>query len=301
MGRHTCESPTLIGSLVGLALTAIITERLDELLQQPNVPSLYWSLGDMPGTRETLRKPMQAERLSGYGSFPGIFEAATNLDAGPITAEQVQGCVKTLMQIDMMPVNGPRALLNEVKLGLAINQKHEAAKKALIAEGRPKDKVEAMPHVQVAILHALLDYDRVLDEVIVAEQLPPWEALPKVRQWNRKKMQELDRRPDAPALPLATNFVPAVEKVYRAHLRTDRRFAALRIGEALRLYAASHDGRFPASLKEIKDVPIPIDPGTGKDFQYKLQDNRATLTGPPLGNETNTYPFTFAYELTYQR
>jgi hypothetical protein len=304
MGRHICESPTLIGSLVGLALTNIMTERLDELLQQPGVPALYWSLGEMPGTQETLRRPMQAERLSGYGSFPGIFDAVANLDAGPITADQVQGCVKTLLlinRIEQQPLAGPRALLNEVRLGLAINQKHETAKKALIAQGRPKDKVEAMPHVQVALLHALPDYDRVLDEIIVAVQLPPWEALPQIRQWNKTKMQELDRRPDAPAIPLATNFVPAVEKVYRAHLRTDRRFAAQRCVEALRLYAAAHDGRFPASLKEIKDVHIPIDPGTGKDFQYKLRDDKATLTAPPLGNETNTYPFALAYELTYQR
>jgi hypothetical protein len=301
MGRHTCESPTLIGVLVGLALTNIMTERLDELLQQPNMPNLYWSLAQMPATQETLRRPMQAERLSGYGSFPGIFDAATNLDAGPITAEQVQGCVKTIMQIDMMPVSRPRALLNEVRMGLAINQKHEAAKKALIAAGRPKEKVDAMPHVQVALLHALLDYDRVLDDFLAAEQLPPWEALPKLRQWNRQKLREINRRPDAPAIPLASEFVPSAEKVYRAHLRVDRRFAALRIVEALRLYAAAHDGRFPGSLKEIKDVPVPIDPGTGKDFEYKLHDNTVTLRGSPLGSETNSYPFAFVYELTYQR
>jgi hypothetical protein len=300
LARHAGQSPTLIGSLVAIALAHIMTERLDEILQQPNVPSLYWSLTDVPPWMGGLRRPMQAERLSGYGSFPGILECANDLDAGPITAEEVQGIVKVLAMIENVPP-GVQTLAYELKIGFAINKRHEAAKQALIAAGRPKEKVEAMPPVQVAILHALLEYDRVFDELMAVQDLPPWEANPKLGQYNRKKLEEDANRADGPAIPLVARILPVTQKVYRTHLRIERRFAALRCVEALRLYAAAHDGRFPASLKQIKDVPIPVDPGTGKDFEYQLRDDKATLTGPALGGESNTYPFAFTYELTFKR
>jgi len=301
LARHTGESPTLIGSLVSVALESIMTERLDEVLRQPGVPALYWSLSDMPSSIGTLRKPMQGERLFAYGTFPGMVDAATNPDAGPLSEEQVQGCVQMLLRIQDTPMQMPLALALEVKMGLVIDKKHEAAKRAVIASGRPKEKVDAMPDVQVALLHSFLQSERVLDEILTLQQLPPWEALPKLRMWDRKKLEALDREGDAPAVPLVAKALPVSDKVYRAHLRFDRRLAALRCVEALRLYAAGHDGQFPGSLKEIKDVAIAIDPGTGKDFDYKIKDKKATLYAPPLGAEPSTYPNAFAYELTFKR
>ncbi len=301
IARHTAQSPTLIGSLVGNALTGVMNERLDEVLRQPNVPSLYWSLGDMPTTLSTFQRPMQGDRLSAWATFPGLLESATDLNAGPMTAEQVQQSVKMLGSLQDDPVSQALAVAFQVRMGLAIEQKHEAAKKALIESGRPKDKVEAMPHFQVALLHSFLQYDRILDEMQAAQQLPPWEALPKLGAFNKKKAQDWQKEADAPAIPLMALLLPAMQKVYRAHLRTDRRLAALRVVEALRLYAAAHDGKFPAVLKDIKDVPVPIDPGTGKEFGYRVKDDQATLTGPPLGSETNTNPFAFTYELTFKR
>jgi hypothetical protein len=212
----------------------------------------------------------------------------------------VQEIVKVLANIENEPP-GLQTLAYELNIGFAINKRHEGATQALIAAGRPKGKVEAMPPVQVAILHALLEYDRVFDELLTVQDLPPWEAFPKLGQYGRKKVAEDAGRADAPAIPLVAAFLPATQKVYRAHLRIERRFAALRCVEALRLYPVTHDGRFPASLKQIKDLPIPVDPGTGKDFDYELHGDKATLTGPALGGESNTYPFAFTYELTFKR
>jgi hypothetical protein len=38
-------------------------------------------------------------------------------------------------------------------------RKHEAAKRALMAQGRPRALVEQMPPMQVALLHAFLQYE----------------------------------------------------------------------------------------------------------------------------------------------
>jgi len=75
--------------------------------------------------------------------------------------------------------------------------------------------------------------------------------------------------------------------VRRAQARTDQRLALLRTVEALRLYAADHDGRWPDKLDDLT-VPAPIDPVTGKPFNYKLSEQTATIAGsPPRGQEKN--------------
>ena len=47
--------------------------------------------------------------------------------------------------------------------------------------------------------------------------------------------------------------------------------------EAIRIYAANHNGMLPPSLDAITETPVPIDPATGKSFEYKLDGSTATL------------------------
>jgi hypothetical protein len=46
------------------------------------------------------------------------------------------------------------------------------------------------------------------------------------------------------------------------------------------MHLAAHDGKLPHSLDEVKIVPLPIDPMTGKPFEYLLKDGVATLSSP---------------------
>ena len=74
--------------------------------------------------------------------------------------------------------------------------------------------------------------------------------------------------------------MPAVTDVRRAQGRLEQRIALLRHVEALRLYAAGHEGALPASLSEVP-VPLPDDPFTGKPFRYEVIGNTAHLRGTP--------------------
>ncbi len=62
-----------------------------------------------------------------------------------------------------------------------------------------------------------------------------------------------------------------------AQMKLDRRVAALRVVEAVRLYAASHDGKLPEELSQITEVPVPDDPATGKPFEYRRDGAAAVL------------------------
>jgi hypothetical protein len=296
MARHTGETPTLIGMLVAGALTARTVDRLEEVVQQPSAPSLYWALSDLPRPFLDLRKPLQGERLLAYSIFlPNHPEAIFDLDAGPLPAEEMKELAGRLYNVSGFNLE---AYGNRYTFGFAVLRKHEAAKRALVAAGRPRDKVEAMPHLQVALLHSLDEYDRELDEMLKYYALPYWEAQPRLREAERNlrgiRDKSKDPRSDAPALPVAGYLLPATNKVLGARVRIDRRIALLRCAEALRLYAAGHDGKLPAALADVKNLPLPVDPATGQPFRYEVKGATATLAAEALRDGPNVP----SYELT---
>ena len=74
--------------------------------------------------------------------------------------------------------------------------------------------------------------------------------------------------------------------------------AALRCVEAIRLYAAAHNGRLPTTLDDVKEAPVPNDPHTGKQFLYHVGNGLATLEGPPPAGEEATDRNALRFELT---
>ena len=78
---------------------------------------------------------------------------------------------------------------------------------------------------------------------------------------------------------LFLHFLPALSRAYYMHARLDRRIAALRCVEAIRLYAAEHN-QLPDSLDDITEVVIPLNPVDGQPFDYKRNGHQATLVAP---------------------
>jgi hypothetical protein len=63
------------------------------------------------------------------------------------------------------------------------------------------------------------------------------------------------------------------------------------------MYAASHDGKFPATLDDITEVPVPTDPLTGEPFPYRLEGATARIE-PELPRGLPVQRFGKHYELT---
>ena len=295
MARHVADAPLLICALVGMAISRVMLDGLEEFIQQPGAPNLYWPLTDLPRPLFDMRRPMQGERVGAYGSFDGLAEMAGDLNAGPWTPEQVEKAVRLLRDF-LAEDNQLLEMRDEAELLLRIASRHEASKKALIDEGRPKELVDAMPHIQVAVMASMRQYDAALDELDKYQSLPFWEAQPAMdRVQDRYRQQLYDK--DGPAIPMTRLFLPGVKKVFAARTRMDRRIAALRCVEAVRLYAAAHDGKLPASLDDVKDVPIPDDPVTGKPFGYRLVGDRAFFSSTPFPGQPADNATTPTYEL----
>jgi hypothetical protein len=299
--KHIGETPTLISYLVGVAMATVTARELELLLSQPGAPNLYWALTDLPRPFIDIRKPMEGERIGIYGTFPGLVEVMNNPDAPPLKPEQIKVGVDLLVK----EFNVGKDFPTRAAIAVWVRTKHPAAKEALVAAGWPRDKVEKMSHMQVALLHALQQYDRLLDEMVKWRNFPYVEALKGFdqaeRQLKEAKVKALSPSGDVPGIPLAPLLLPAVQKVFAAHARINRRLAALRCVEAVRLYAAAHGGKLPATLADIKEVPIPTDPYLGKPFVYRRGDGMATLEGPPPPAEKANAGNALVYELTLKK
>ena len=298
--KHVGGSDTLIGSLVGIAMSTVTAKELELLLSQEKAPNLYWALTDLPRPFLDMRRPLEGERIGIYGTFPGLLEAANNPDAPPMKPEQVKASVDLLVN----EFNVGKDYPTRAAASLWVRAKHADAKEALAAAGWPRHRVERMPHMQVALLHAMQQYDRLYDEMLKWQTFPYADALAGMQQAERgvreARAKVLSASSDVPALPLATLFLPAIRRAWAAHVRIDRRLAALRCVEAIRLYAAAHGGKLPATLGDIKEVPVPPDPYTGKPFVYRPGKGTATLEGPPVGEKANPGN-ALRYELTVEK
>ena len=121
----------------GVAISNIMLERLEEVVQQPDAPSFYWPLSDLPRPFIDMRKPLEGERVSIYGTFPGMNEMAADLSCGPWTPEQVEKVVNTFQFINDEPTEVLR-LRDEALMLSRLVERHDSAKKMLIGAGRPK-------------------------------------------------------------------------------------------------------------------------------------------------------------------
>jgi len=70
------------------------------------------------------------------------------------------------------------------------------------------------------------------------------------------------------------------ERVLLLMNRLDRNVVRLQCIEALRLYASSHNGKFPNKLSDITQVSVPDDPVTQKPVIYQRTGSKAFLESP---------------------
>jgi hypothetical protein len=278
LSRHMGEHPTLIGGLVAIAIAMVAINPLEEMLQEPGCPNLYWALTSLPAPFVSLAIGFEGERIF----------IATELrdldDKNPMTTAQLKKLITYVDRLLELGRNEKKTL--DVLREYSEDEKYMAAARARLIElaGIPAERLDTFSPYQVILLNEKLHYEIDRDDAMKFAILPTWEAIPRI---------------DALAVPSRRSvffgFLPAVQKVRRAQGRLEQRIALLRHVEAIRMYAAAHEGKVPAKLADI-DVPLPVDPFTGKPFRYEVIDGVAHVRGsPPKGDEQNV-----AYNLHYE-
>jgi hypothetical protein len=273
LSRTFEEHPTLIGHLVGTALGAVTANTVEEMIQQPGCPNLFWALTDLPSPFLSLRLSIQGERVAIGAEYESLRNAASAIDDSAI--------LKRIERIeDLLKVEAKENKLGSGQAGgwkahLLARAKNtddiDAARKRIVEAGIRPEHVIAWSPLHVAFIDELLVCEKYFDEMAKWFNLPYWLAKPGLDAVDAEIKKAVVQAP-----PL--ELIPASAKVKMAQVRLNQTIAYLQILEALRLHAFNHDGALPPTLADTK-LPLPVDPVTGKPFEYSVTDGVATLHG----------------------
>jgi len=294
MSRHLGEHPTVIAGLVGLAIAQQGCNLLEELIQQQGAPNVYWALTGLPPHLVDVRKAASADRsMWSYGMFDKTrvwtadYMRAMTQQLG--LAEGVFG-IRLLASILELPAEDKEAAEKWMQARTTDAEWLTAARKGLTDAGYPADAVAKYPLQQVIVHHVLRKALLYNDERLKWVTVPYWQA--------EAGLAELQTAPPEIEDKLAWRLGFAVPKVMAAHARLEQRLAMLRIAEAVRLDAVKNGGKLVTSLSDLS-VPVPIDPVSGKAFDYKVDGLTATLAGKPT--PAGKGPLQYKYEIRLRK
>lgn len=276
--KHLGEGPTLIRTLVAHSVVAVFLVKVDELIARPDAPNLYWALSTLPRPFIDPRPALDGEDELIDAFIPGLSE----MRKGPVSAEKAldvaEAAVKVLTEASggsdpFTAFGGRLAISGYAKLY------HDEAKKDLTARGRDKKTVDAMPAVQAVFLNSFEVYREFADDHRKWFLTPLSESFAGLEKATAKlKKAQKDRKSDT-LLQSFLLLLPAVEKVHQTGARTERKIALLRAVEAVRIHTEAA-AELPKALTDVKKVPVPADPLTGKPFVFTATADGFALSSP---------------------
>ena len=281
--RHLGECPTTEATRLGLAVAVMALDTLEEFVQQPGCPNLYWALTDLPAPLVELRKGLQGERtmlateLQAYRDDAVLSEQELDELIGRLSGRAGFARLESGL--------APRNLRASIVALSKDTARVEAARKQLVESGVKPELVKEFAAIQVILLDQKRDFEMVRDEEMKLLGLAPWQ----IDALGRP------RRPPTSSptcSPVSGNFAsnrPASSAASRS-CGTWRRCGST---------PRSMPSELPASLEAVK-LPLPRDPISGKPFDYKLDGKTARLRTP--SRREGTVPaFVAALEITIRK
>lgn len=268
MARHVGGGPLLIQSLVGLAVSDVMSRRVEEWIARPGSPNLYWALTALPRPLIDMRLAMDFEMHWPHWSYSG----PGRLEEDPAAAKHW-----ARLLVDMGGTWPGEDEAVQRSYTAWVMRLYPTAKRMLVQRGRSREKVEAMPVEQAVGLWMMEPYLQERDRLCKWAYLPYWQA----REGLKQAVADFERqreKVDAHTAPLLSTL-GALQAPMFARDRNERTIAALRTLEAIRMYGANHDGRLPERLSDC-DVPIPINALTGRALDYHKRGDTAVLEAP---------------------
>jgi len=264
--RHQADGDLLICGLVGGAMTDTMLRQAQALSQAPDAPNLYWALATLRRPAVDISKGLWNEAEGLYLWFPALRDVTRK----PIRLEDYEALFSG--QLFDTRASATERKLAVTALGIKL---YPHARKYLAGKGCSAKQIDAMPVRQVIAIYMVETFERLRDNMFKWFLLPYHEAHASIRR-TELAMNTAVVDPAMPGFPLGM-MLPALGRAYFHQVRLDRRVAALRCIEAVRMYAASHDGKLPQKLSNVRAVPVPVNPVTGRPFIYKVSGRTFTL------------------------
>ena len=280
LGQDYSKQRFLVCSLIGIAEVGVANKTAIDLIAAKNSPNLYWALSELPRPVVNMREAISLEMSLGLRIFPELLEVENAQHSPEEWARLLTEAIKGMNELDGFLFSGigyeDRTTFYQLAAtGIALVA-HPSAKERLVESGMDPIAVEEMAVGHVLLLDAAREYQRIADEYEKGWYVP-YRAFKQhirpERAFSNNKFQ------GGFGNILAQLLLPAVGAARTAQMRTQWQIDALRTVEALRMHA-SETGEFPKSLAEIKVVPVPKNPITQEEFQYRLDGNKAILDLP---------------------
>ena len=288
LARHVAKSPLLVSGLLAIQMAELMDIQMETLVQQPGMANLCWSLAALPRPLVDPGPGFAAEEAFVSLTFPDVRNLLKSTDASP---QQWSVALKTFAgRLDELAdlasdSSFPNAAFLQSLAKEATFLATETVAQAKRARGRPPREVEAMSAAEVTLRNVFETYDEFRDEFFKYVNLPYWQAAPIAQRAEAALRKAIDHAElvDKPRLALPGLLLPALWATLYSHAQAQQHLDVLRCVEALRYYAAEHGGNLPASLDDIHEVPLPINPVTGQAFGYRLEGDTAVLTAGGAG------------------
>jgi hypothetical protein len=282
--RHLGDCPTPEASRLGLSTAHMALDTLEEFVQQPGSPSLYWALTDLPTPLVEIRKGLHGERAMLATELRSIRDDAVLVDR---ELDELVGRLSGRSGFLRLESGlAPRNLRSMVAGWSKDRYRVDAARKRLSESGINRDLVKEFPAMQVILLDERRGFETLRDDEMKLLGLAPWQIVSfKARERSRNLFAEL---------------LPRVAELRLEQANVDCRVALLRHVEALRIHASEQGGSLPPSLKDVA-LPLSNDPITGKPFSYRLDGPTARL-GTPLPRPERMGPaYATEFEITMRK
>lgn len=251
-------------ALTALGIESLMLERVQEWVQQPDAPNLYWALANLPRPFYSIRQIMEYDQA--------VFVAAEPLFK-PMEPQQAPAHMlwKMLYPNFIGLPNGregPLARLYEhLQMWIEYFPDYFKAREYLRSRGLGPAQIKRLGYSRVMGLYVNHLYQVWSDRWLKWAGLPYWQAQPKLDQLNIPWERFTQRSPCGRLIGLTgVGFQQGLRLVLA---RTDRQIAVLQTIESLRAYADTHHGQVPDSLEALGDLPAPDDPFTGRPLRYQ--------------------------------
>lgn len=264
--QYVGNEGTLIHTLVGVRQLELFMVESRSWVTRPDAPNLVYAFAGLPRPFFRTLTPLSFER----GVFIFDLPALRELDRRVFTQAELDTLIAGLIA-----VAGEADKQADVgkEIPAAIRKSSPRAR-AGVEKAHPNAPVGAMRAEQVALLYAYDRFQIERDEVYRWFLFPYAQSAQRLAESSRKFSR--DQRSVDNGYPFSIYMASLISARYRIE-RAERDLAVLQLIESLRLHLVQHQD-FPATLDEVVEVPLPLNPLTGRPFEYERHSpTHATL------------------------
>jgi tetratricopeptide (TPR) repeat protein len=278
MARDVGNGPLSAQNAVGYGLAGRAIREIEDFLQKPGVPNLYWALTSLPSPLIDMRLSLQAESGAIYIDLPEL----KRVDQEVLTNDEVIRIWNKAAGVYAPASSGLEQTAVKLAITTSAMKLYPMARQHLLEQGRTIQEVESLPNLYVVLAYQHERACRLRDMMLKWCDVPYWQAASGLKTDEKIWQEDMGRiQSDWDVIAgVFANNMPYFRWTFFAGTCRERDIAMLRCVEAIRLYAAGHKGALPKSLDDIADVPIPLDPLYGRPFSYRIADGKTILESP---------------------